>query len=110
MPDLDPKLLEEQVNAAAQRIIAMRRHDHGYQGAVEVEDVIVVVAVRGADGRRYYADPAEITPIDKRCFLREYVRIGDRKGVSVRELVERFLPLVSPKAAGWLAWIKGLKR
>lgn len=108
MAKLDKAALSEQLEAAADAIISLPRHDRGYQGLITVEDVIVVVVVRGEDGRRYYVDPAEISDRNPDCFVREYVRVGERGGVNVLDLLDRFLPLVSPKAAGLLGWLRRL--
>lgn len=112
MPDLDPKVLQEQLTAAAERILAFPRHRQGHQGYVTVEDVIVVVAVRcQEDGRIRYVDPSEINDGHPDCFIRDYVRLpAGRRGVGVIELLQRFLPIFAPKVAGWLDWFtKGSK-
>lgn len=106
--NLDLAVLQEQLAAVAARIIAFTRHSRGYQGAIEVEDVEVVVRVRCADGRVRRIDPAEITETQPRAFVRDFVTLGDRPGINVVQLLERFLPIVSPKAAGWLSALKGL--
>lgn len=108
MADLDKALLEDQLGAVAAKIATFPRYGRGYQGKVEVEDVIVVVCYRGADGQRYYADPSEINDGHPDLFLREYVTVGSRKGVSVKELLDKYLPLISPKAAGLWGALKGL--
>lgn len=107
---VDKAVLQEQLTAAAEAIAELPRHPRGYHGLVTVEDVIVVVAYRGEDGRIYYADPAEISDGKPDLFLRQYVTIGTRSapGVSVVALLERFLPYVSPRAAGFFSAIKGL--
>lgn len=99
---LDLKVLREQLAEAAEKIIALPRYPRGYDGYVTVEDVIVVVAVRCEDGRIRYVDPAEVSDSQPDCFVRDYVRVPNgRTPVSVIGLLERFLPVVFPKA-GWL--------
>ena len=107
---VDKAVLQEQLTAVAEAIAAFPRHARGYHGLVTVEDVVVVVAYRGEDGRLYYADPAEISDGKPDCFLREYVTIGQRRGVSVVELLERFIPFAGPKAVTFWAGLKGLFR
>jgi hypothetical protein len=105
VPDLDVRLLQEQISAAAERIVELPRHPRGYQGLISVEDVIVVVAVRGEDGQVRYVDPAEVNDGKPDCFVRDYVRIPNgRRGTSVVELLQRFLPVFAPKVAGWFDW------
>lgn len=110
MADLDRVVLQDQLEAAAHRILAFKRKPgRGYQGKLTVEDVVIVVVARGEDGQPYYIDPAEISDNDPDVFAREYVRVGrERRGVSVLELLERFLPVVSPGAAGLFSALKGI--
>lgn len=70
----------------------------------------MVVAYRGEDGRMYYADPSEISDGSPSLFLRQYITIGTRSapGVSVVDLLDRFLPYVSPRASGIWSAMKGL--
>jgi hypothetical protein len=107
--ELDPKLLEQQMDLVAEKIATFPRHARGYQGRVRVEDVIVVVSYRGDDGHLWFADPSEINDGHPDLFLREYVVVGNRRrGTSVSELIERFLPLISPKAAATFGWLRTL--
>lgn len=110
MAELDTEVLQEQLEAVAKKILSLKRKpDRGYQGALTFEDAIVVVKCRDGMGTAWYIDPDEIADGDPDVFAREYVRIGrERKGVSVLQLLERFLPLVSPQAAGTLAWLRRL--
>lgn len=109
MAEFDPKLLEQQMDLVAEKIATFPRHPRGYQGRVRVEDVIVVVSYRGEDGHLWLADPSEINDGHPDLFLREYVVVGSRRrGTSVSELIERFLPLISPKAAATFGWLRTL--
>lgn len=107
--DLDKDALQEQLQAAGERILKLKRKPgRGYQGHLQLEDVIVVVVARDDAGEKWYVDPAEIADADPDVFAREYVRVGrERSGVDVVALLERFLPIVAPKTAGMFSALKG---
>lgn len=105
---VDKAALTEQLEGVAEAIAAFPRHPRGYQGLVTVEDVVVVVCYRGEDGALYYADPSEISDGKPDLFLREFVMLGRRRCVSVVELLERFMPYVSPQTASMWRGLKGL--
>lgn len=103
--------LQELLELAAAQILALKRKPkRGYQGNLEVEDVIIVVKAKGSDGNMYYIDPDEITDADPDVFAREYVRVPAKQGggFSVLDLFEKFLPLVNPAAGGILSGLKGI--
>lgn len=110
MAELDPRVFQEQLEAAARRMLLFPRlKDKGYQGPIELEDVEVIVRVRCGDGVSRVVEPSEINDGHPDLFVREYVTVGHKPGMSIPAFIERFvLPFAGPKVGGLWASLRGL--
>lgn len=113
MADLDYNVLNDQLQAAGRAVLALKRKPgRGYQGPVELDQVVPVVRVICGDGVFRYVEPSELTDGDPDVFVRDYVKLGEShaaQGLPVVDFLKKWALAALPAVAGGkLAWLWNL--